>query len=265
MHSNKDLVQYYELVSKLVRDNIMQLLPDNAPNIIYEAMRYMVLDCGKMYRSFLLFAAAKIFTNRLEPFIHIATVIELIHTYTLIHDDLPCMDNDDFRRGKLACHKKYNEAIAILSGNALLTLAYETLASQREELDNAIKLELITQISKLIGGQGTIYGQCLDIVKSADSKQRQQINLLKTANLFIASVDSVAIICKISNTEKKALREFATNFGLAYQMMDDIDDQDNYCDQKLLTSLQNESLKCLNIFGNKALLLQKFTSSLFNK
>jgi farnesyl diphosphate synthase len=265
MQSNIAVFEYHKFVTKLVQHNLKKLIPDSSSNIIQESMRYMILDCGKMYRSFLLLATAKIFTEELKPFIDLATVIEIIHTYTLIHDDLPAMDNDDFRRGKAACHKKFDEATAILTGNALLTLAYETLASDKVKADAKLKLELIEVISKLIGGQGTVYGQCLDIKSGAKQEQRQNINLLKTANLFIAATESVSILCKIKEPERNSLREFAANFGLAYQLMDDIADQENDGNIELLTRLKNESLKKLDIFGSKALMLRQFTQFLFNK
>lgn len=255
--------EYYILICSLVSNKIKKILPPSTTvNVVEQAMHYMSFARGKMYRAFLLCATARIFTKQLEPFINAATALELIHTYTLIHDDLPAMDDDDHRRGQPSCHRKFDEATAILAGNALLILAYKILASPSNNISTSTQLQVIEKISLLIGSEGTLYGQYLDIQKKNQITNQREINLLKTSNLFIAAVEIPTIICSAILPERSDLRNFATYFGLAYQMLDDLTDGENNANKETVNILKNKALKTLETFGSKASMLRSFTKIL---
>lgn len=194
---------------------------------IIEAMRYSAISEGKMIRPFLLLTTAEIFGISYENCLNCASAIEFIHVYSLIHDDLPAMDDDDFRRGKLSNHKKFDEATAILAGDALLTYAFEILASKQTCNSATIRCELIKIISNCAGFNGMVGGQMLDI-ENADKKlsyeQIIQLHNLKTAKMFVASAECGAVIGKAKNKEKIAIVNYAKNLGLVFQIKDDIDD-----------------------------------------
>lgn len=193
---------------------------------LYQAMRYAVLSGGKRFRPLLLLSSGECFRvpeRRLLPF---ACGLELIHTYSLVHDDLPSMDNDDFRRGKPSCHRAFGENVALLAGDALLTLAFEvmaeapvprTLTSQKEE---AVRL-----ISRMAGGRGMIEGQYMDITLSRETTSGEDLRELlrkKTGALITAAVVTGAILGKARIPEREALEKYGQNVGIAFQIRDDI-------------------------------------------
>jgi len=193
-------------------------------NEIENAMNYSALGQSKMIRAGLIFASGKINMNISNvSILTLASTIELIHTYSLIHDDLPCMDDDSFRRGKESCHIKFSEATAVLSGDALQTLAYEMICDDKdlksEEKINAIKL-----ISSACGKNGMVYGQFLDIEsesKKIDSVDIENIHSLKTGRL----IECAVMLGQTGNNDIKlslALKEFGKKIGLAFQITDDI-------------------------------------------
>lgn len=193
-------------------------------NDIENAMNYSALGQSKMIRAGLIFASGKINMNiSNDSILTFASAIELIHTYSLIHDDLPCMDDDGFRRGKESCHIKFGEATAILTGDALQTLAYEMICDDKnlksEEKINALKL-----ISSACGKNGMVYGQFLDIEsesKKIDSVTIENIHSLKTGKL----IECAVMLGQIGNNDIKlnlALKEFGKKIGLAFQITDDI-------------------------------------------
>jgi farnesyl diphosphate synthase len=188
-------------------------------------MRYSALSEGKRIRPFLVMAIANIFNFPSTKSLNCATAIEFVHVYSLIHDDLPAMDNDDFRRGKLSNHKKFDEATAILAGDALLTFAFEILANSDAHNSAEIRCELIKILSSSIGFRGMVGGQMIDI-ENIDKKisQEQIINLhrLKTGELFMASAECGAILGGANQEERLALRFYAHDLGLAFQIKDDI-------------------------------------------
>ena len=203
-----------------VQQKMNELLPENfSASKIVEAMRYSSLSEGKRIRPFLVIAIANIFNFPPIKSLNCATAIEFVHVYSLIHDDLPSMDDDDFRRGKLSNHKKFDEATAVLAGDALLTFAFEILANSE------IRCELIRILSSSIGFRGMVGGQMIDI-ENIDKKisQEQIINLhrLKTGELFMASAECGAILGGASKEERCALRYYAHDLGLAFQIKDDI-------------------------------------------
>lgn len=205
----------------------LSTLETPAPDI-KQAMSYMLLDGGKRLRPILVYAAGLLFDVPIEQLNIPAIAIELIHTYSLIHDDLPAMDDDDYRRGKLSCHKKFSEATAVLAGDALLTLAFEILSDNtKNKLTPTQCLHMIKSLSRAAGFQGMIAGQVLDL---DDSKKTQQqiahIQQLKTSELFCASLELGAYaFSNISAHDLKQLKQFGNQFGLAFQIRDDVLDQ----------------------------------------
>lgn len=197
----------------------------SAPHkMLYEAARYSLQTPGKRMRPLLTLATAQSIGGILEDALIPACVIELIHTYSLIHDDLPCMDNDDFRRGKPTLHKVYPEGIAVLAGDFLLTHAFGILA-EIPILSAQQKLGLITSLARNAGGDGMIGGQILDLEsedKSIDLESLQRIHRMKTGNLMAAAIEFGAITAGASDEARKGLAQFGAEIGLAFQMIDDI-------------------------------------------
>ncbi len=191
-----------------------------------DSMKYSVFSGGKRFRPILVLATGEYFGCGSEKALPFACAIELIHNYSLIHDDLPAMDDDDFRRGKPSCHKAFGEDVAILSGDALLTLAFEILSRACVEAqDLPEKVEATKEISYSAGISGMVGGQYLDIKASSDNfkwEDYQSLVYKKTGSLILASVMTGAILGKASSDEKKALKEYAENLGFAFQIRDDI-------------------------------------------
>jgi geranylgeranyl diphosphate synthase type II len=203
-----------------------RLLPTEKtqPSSIHEAMRYSVFAGGKRIRPILCLETARIFAADVTPALHPACAIEFIHTYSLIHDDLPALDNDDLRRGKPTCHKKFGEANAILAGDALLTLAFQTISAAPVEAERGIAM--VKEIAAAAGTvKGMVGGQVADLEaegKRVAPKMLEFIHRSKTAALIRASVTAGAL-CAGANAEDVArLRKFGENIGWAFQVTDDI-------------------------------------------
>ena len=271
LSNNLSVEHNLKIASDIIRERISEILVKNNDvehNILIDAMNYMLLGDGKMIRPFLVFATNLIYsTNIPKHVIDLAVAIEMIHTYTLIHDDLPAMDDDDYRRGQLSCHKKFKESTAILTGDALLTLAFEILSSDKNtSVDSEVQLNIVSGMAKLIGFKGTLLGQVLDLdckVQEYSTEQLKRARILKTSNLLIASCKFSAMMNNADAKDTDTLALFAQKLGLAYQIKDDIDDNEYEEGQDLLKGLVNESLKHLDIFDNKSLMLRDFTSYLF--
>ena len=247
------------------------------------AMRYSLLNGGKRLRPFLLHETAALFGVDYNTALPVAVALEMIHTYSLIHDDLPAMDNDDIRRGKPTCHKAYDEATAILAGDGLLTYAFEVISTS--SLIDSKKVELITLLSQYSGAfNGMIAGQVLDMytdkneITSNQEEIIKQTQALKTGCLLRYPCIGGAILGDSSKEEREILNTFAKNIGIAFQITDDILDVEG--DEKVVgktlkkdkaqhklnfvsiygvekarekaTSLVTEAIELLNIFGNKA-------------
>lgn len=202
----------------------------NYPSIIIKSMRYSLFAGGKRLRPLLSLFTAKLLKLKYKSVLPFACAIEMIHTYSLIHDDLPAMDNDDFRRGKLTSHKKFGEAIAILTGDALLNYAFEKMLQftlkQKNNYQNYLKA--IYEIATAAGINGMITGQVVDITsenKKISKDKLKFLHLHKTAALIRASVLCVAEIAGINNNKKNLLKDFGEKIGLAFQIMDDILDE----------------------------------------
>jgi len=210
-----DLKNYSTRIENFLDKNLV-----NTSDPLHQAMRYSVLNGGKRLRPLLVYAAGLVSGADLHKLDHCAAAVELIHAYSLIHDDLPAMDNDDFRRGMPSCHKKFGEAVAILAGDALQSLSFELLAENNHA-------ESIKLLANAIGSAGMVLGQSIDMQykqKNIPEEIRENIHKNKTARLIIASVQLGALSGSISEEHYKKLMLFAENFGLAFQYQDDAHD-----------------------------------------
>lgn len=253
-----------KLSAQLIEKKIDEILPKNFKDSkLVEAMRYSALSGGKRVRPFLLMNTAKIFGVNEKKSLTAATALELIHTYSLVHDDLPAMDDDDLRRGKPTCHKKFDEATAILAGDALLTYAFEILATEKG-YDSKTKVELISILAKASGFNGMAGGQMIDLElqgKKIGREKLLKLHSLKTGALFVASIEMGAAIGGATATQKKNLLNFAKNFGLAFQLKDDLLDGDEALSTKeterLMLKAKNDAILALKPFGKKAEILRE--------
>jgi geranylgeranyl diphosphate synthase, type II len=220
------LPAFFEEDRVAVDASLERLLPAATaqPPSIHEAMRYSVFAGGKRVRPILCLESARIFDANVAAAHYPACAIECIHTYSLIHDDLPALDNDDLRRGKPTNHKKFGEATAILAGDALLTLAFEIISAA--PIDAARRVAMLSEISKAAGTiNGMVGGQVADLEaegKAANARTLEYIHLSKTAALIRASVTSGAICAGASDSDVARLRTFGELIGLLFQVMDDI-------------------------------------------
>lgn len=213
-----------EHIQKILKKKLPS--PTKSPQKLHQAMSYSVLNGGKRLRAAFVYASGECFGAKKQVLDDIAAAIEMIHTFSLIHDDLPALDNDDLRRGKPSCHKAFDEATAILAGDALQSLAYEIIASTKD-LNPEIKLEMIRLISQSIGSQGMIGGELLDLEigkkGNVTLKELKKMYFLKTGCLLSASIllGAMAGNCK-DQALIMQLKLFSENIGLAFQIHDDI-------------------------------------------
>jgi geranylgeranyl diphosphate synthase, type II len=220
------LPPFFEEDHRLVDAELERLLPaeNERPSLIHQAMRYSVFAGGKRVRPILCVEAFRIFSSERAAVLPVACALEFIHTYSLIHDDLPALDNDDLRRGRPTCHKKFGEAMAILAGDALLTLAFEVLACA--PLLPAERVALVREISSAAGTRdGMVGGQVADLEaegKNVTPKMLEYIHRSKTAALIRASIVSGAIAGGASPADQERLRTFGGLIGWAFQVTDDI-------------------------------------------
>jgi geranylgeranyl diphosphate synthase type II len=193
---------------------------------LFAAARYALLSPGKRLRPLLTLAVCESYGVPHEPALVPACALEMIHTYSLIHDDLPCMDDDDMRRGKPALHKVYPEWHALLTGDFLLTYPFELLSSA-PHLDDKQKLAMVHCLSKNAGAHGMIGGQMIDLLsegQSIDETLLEQMHLGKTSGLMIAALEFGGIVCRLSCDDLDALRKAGAAIGLAFQLADDLHD-----------------------------------------
>lgn len=210
----------------LIEESLEKLCPPQ--NLLWEAAGYSLFSGGKRLRPLLTIAAVADLEGDIGSALHPACALELIHTYSLIHDDLPAMDNDDFRRNKPTLHRVYNEGHAILTGDFLLTYAFEILVSS-PGLTPQQRLDLIKVLSLRAGAFGMIGGQVADIAskgKEPDALQLHHIHLGKTAALIIASLEFAAILCNLPPSEQDLLAHIGKHLGLAFQIRDDLLDRE---------------------------------------
>ena len=200
----------------------------NIDNELKDSIIYSSIGSGKRIRGYLSCEIANFFHADKSDALKLASAIELIHTYSLIHDDLPALDNDDYRRNKPSNHKQFSESTAILSGDALQSLAFEILSDKMEKIDTNKQLKLINHLSNNIGPNGMIGGQIIDINSKENQLSIDEVNImhnLKTANLFSFSCQSGAIIGNANDKEVDAFENYGRNLGIVFQIIDDVLDK----------------------------------------
>lgn len=210
-----------------VEKTIKRLLPetDLPESHLFDAMRYGVLAGGKRLRPFMVIQSAALFNVDPARARRTAAAVEFLHCYSLIHDDLPAMDDSDKRRGKPTVHRKYDEATAILAGDSLLTLAFETLADRDTHSDPHVRVELVRKLAIAAGGHGMVGGQMLDLIgekEEFDLGTISRMQRMKTGQLFAFACEAGAILGKADEPHKKALCNYAYDLGLAFQVTDDV-------------------------------------------
>lgn len=230
MKSNLDSFQNYlndkiELINKFM----LVCIPENdVPNTLYEAMNYSLMAGGKRIRPVLTLASYESFGRKSDEIIPIASCLELLHTYSLIHDDLPSMDNDDFRRGKFTNHKIYGEATAILSGDALLTLAFGNMAkylNDLSEISKEVSLQIIEEFAMYSGALGMVGGQIVDLLSDENKTTYEDLiytHTHKTGDLIVFSIRLGALLAGANEEQLKKLTSYGRKLGLAFQIQDDI-------------------------------------------
>lgn len=234
---HKNLQEALTETARLVQDKISDLLPEVAncgEKRVIEAMRYSALAGGKKLRPFLVVTTAALFGVGLEASLQAASAIELVHVYSLVHDDLPAMDNDDMRRGQPSCHVKFGEAAAILAGDGLLTLAFQILSEPSTHSDATVRSELIRNLAIASGYQGMVGGQMMDLDtdhKTLSIDEIIHLQRMKTGALFGISCEAGAILGKAAAKPRMALRGYAQAIGLAFQITDDLLDAEGIFDE----------------------------------
>lgn len=256
-------------------DRVISLIDDELKKIVHnkdcfqkrilESIEYSLFTGGKRLRPIMAIKSYEIFNNQISEIMPFAVGIEMIHTYSLIHDDLPAMDNDDFRRGKPTNHKVFGDAMAILAGDGLLNLAFETILDFIDNYSKDIKdykkyTRALKEISKYSGVYGMIGGQVVDLLLGHDTVTEEKLIFMykaKTAALIQSALVSGAIVGEASEEEIQHMREFGLNLGLAYQIRDDILDKDKDSNIKKLTFLSfydiNKGRSAVEEYSNKAI------------
>ncbi len=276
-----EFINWYNEKTNIVDEYLSKTIIEkqNPQKIIYEAMNYSLLSGGKRLRPVLLLSAYELFNDNINEALPFACAMEMIHTYSLIHDDLPAMDNDDYRRGKLSNHKKFGEANAILAGDGLLNKAYEIGLDAAIYLNSSNALMALKIIADSSGTEGMIGGQVTDMEGNINSiEELKYMYSLKTGALIKSSVIAGAILAEASNEEIKALEIYSEKIGIAFQIEDDILDVTStqeklgkaigsdatnnkitYLTFKSIEEARNdvemftrEAIECLNIFGDGA-------------
>jgi len=221
-----DELQFHARLSQAAtrtEEALERLLPSD-DTTLGAAMRYGVLSGGKRLRAFLALESAELFRAPMPQALRAAAAAECVHAYSLVHDDLPCMDDDDIRRGKPTVHVKWDEATAVLAGDALQTLAFAILAAQQSGIDPRVQTRLIARLAEAIGAQGMVGGQALDIAAETanaplDLDAVTDLQALKTGALIIWAAESGAIL---GRSDTGPMRSYAADLGLAFQIRDDI-------------------------------------------
>ena len=200
-------------------------VPDGREARVVEAMRYATFAGGKRLRPFLAVAGADLFGVRREQSVRVAAAIEMVHTYSLVHDDLPCMDDDDLRRGKPTTHVEFDEATALLAGDGLLTQAFEVLADEAISRHPEVRAELVGALARVAGSHGMVGGQMIDLLaehERLDVGEIARMQQLKTGALIAFACEAGAILGKADAPERHALHAYAHDLGLAFQITDDL-------------------------------------------
>lgn len=288
-----DFQQYYENRKKLVNNFLEKRMLKKGISNVDEAMKYSLLAGGKRLRPILLMATAEAVGANGYDYLHAACGLEMIHTYSLIHDDLPCMDNDDYRRGRLTNHKVFGEAMALLAGDGLLTLAFEVMLEQRN-VKPSVLVEVVHETAMCAGNFGMVGGQALDLDaenRQISAKELKTLHEGKTGAMFIAAVRGGAHLAGATDEQLLALTHFAELVGLAFQIQDDIldvtsteeelgkpigSDEKNHKStyvslygletaKKMAEETTQEALGCLDMFGEKAEPLREIAKMMCNR
>lgn len=215
------------LATRLTDAVIERLLvvPPGLEARVYEAMRYSALAPGKRLRPLLVLASSHLFGVARRSALQVGAAIEMVHAYSLIHDDLPAMDNSDLRRGRPTCHRQFDEATAVLAGDGLLTMAFEVLAHSDTHGDPAVRCELVAALAAAAGSAGMVGGQMIDLIaedQPLDIGAITRLQRMKTGALIAFSCEAGAILAKAAAESRGALRGYAHDLGLAFQIADDL-------------------------------------------
>lgn len=293
LKNSMDFGKYYEDRKKLVNSYLEKRMQKKGISRVDEAMKYSLLAGGKRIRPLLLMATADTVGGNGYNYLPVACGLEMIHTYSLIHDDLPLMDNDDYRRGRLTNHKVYGDGMALLAGDALLTLAFEVMLEQKN-VSSDVLVETIREVAMCAGNYGMVGGQALDIDAEGKEISMTELNTLhaaKTGAMFIAAVRTGARLAGADSQQLLALTKFADLIGLAFQITDDILDVEGNLQEMgktagsdarkakttyvtlytlagakaLAEKTINEALGCLEIFGDNALPLRNIANMICNR
>jgi geranylgeranyl diphosphate synthase, type II len=221
-----DLSRYLSERQSLVEAALDRAIAVVYPETIYESMRYSLMAGGKRLRPILCLATCEMVGGTLEMAMPTACALEMIHTMSLVHDDLPAMDNDDYRRGKLTNHKVYGDDIAILAGDGLLAYAFEYVAVQTQNVPAERTLQVVVQLAQAVGAAGLVGGQAVDLASEGKSdvtlETLSYIHRHKTGALLEACVISGAILAGVSDGDRQPLSRYAQDIGLAFQIVDDV-------------------------------------------
>ena len=254
------LREYLEEKKKIVEGSLIELLTNyrnKYPEKLAEAMEYAVMNGGKRIRPVLMYMICDLFEKNncksYDKIKEIANALEFIHCYSLVHDDLPAMDNDDYRRGKLTVHKKYNEAIGILVGDVLLTEAFGIIANSKS-LGDKNKVEIISKLSEYAGFFGMVGGQFVDMEsenKKVEIDTLKYIHAHKTGKLLTAAIELPMIALNIESEKREKMVEYSKLLGIAFQIKDDILDIEGNFEEigKKSNDVQNEKTTYPSIFG----------------
>ena len=216
-----------EEAAKLTDAALERLLvvPPGLEARVYDAMRYAALAPGKRMRPFFVLAGANLFGVARRCALQVSAAIEMVHAYSMVHDDLPAMDNSDLRRGRATCHKQFDEATAVLAGDGLLTNAFGVLADPDTHGDPAVRCELVSALAAAAGASGMVGGQMIDLIaerQTLDIGAITRLQRMKTGALIAFSCEAGAILAKAPGEVRTALRGYAHDLGLAYQIADDL-------------------------------------------
>lgn len=257
---DKMLREYLEEKKKIVEDSLIELLGNyrnKYPEKLAETMEYAVMNGGKRIRPVLMYMVCDLFEKNncksYDKIKEISAALEFIHCYSLVHDDLPAMDNDDYRRGKLTVHKKYNEAIAVLVGDVLLTEAFGIISNSKS-LGDKNKIEIISKLSEYAGFFGMVGGQFVDMEsenKKVEIDTLKYIHTHKTGKLLTAAIELPMIALDVENEKREKMVEYSKLLGIAFQIKDDILDIEGNFEEigKKSNDVQNEKTTYPSIFG----------------